>query len=344
MNNSTNLAESIRKTELLNTEFNCKLLVPHFLLAAILLLLLVLSFIHYHIKYRRKQSHAQYQEYMQLASINQGVRRVSIPVNKVMRRFSLGYTLGKPVLGDESMEYTAEKPVLGDESGVHTIAKPALSENVTGYMTEKTLCNDNDNEEEISNKIQYSFAANGTQLFELDNALVHNESKHCICNNLLSHSKNYSCPTNMDQHIHSHKYSCPSVDIINSHHYHCHNQIHSDSENCQVNNLNNSHLDTSHYNGLHNGSLMPDPGKASLHNDQLIEMTNINQPNILNDYLSDIELKMTNLAKDIDNKMHNDALVKRESCVSLSGSRNVSFYFSDDSHEMAGTTYNVELV
>ena len=78
------------------SDFDIRLLVPHILLATVLILLLVLSFIQYHIKFKKKQSHAQYQEYLQLVQRSR-VRRVSIPMTKVMRRFSQGQSLGNQI-------------------------------------------------------------------------------------------------------------------------------------------------------------------------------------------------------------------------------------------------------
>ena len=82
--------------------FRAELLIPHILLAAVLISLLIVSFIHYHIKYRRKAIHLQYHhEYLHHVANNADAdvyvdagslrsRRVSIPMVKVMRRYSQG--------------------------------------------------------------------------------------------------------------------------------------------------------------------------------------------------------------------------------------------------------------
>ena len=82
-----------------------ELLAPHMLLALILVSLLVASFAHYHVKHRRKQEHLLYHQQHLHSLVTRSTperpgsprfplehsvrpRRVSVPVIKVMRRYS----------------------------------------------------------------------------------------------------------------------------------------------------------------------------------------------------------------------------------------------------------------
>ena len=107
--------------ELLNQSkeprFRAELLIPHILLAAVLISLLIVSFIHYHIKYKRKAIHSHYhQEYLHhvtsaddasdvhLNSARLRSRRVSIPMMKVMRRYSQGHYPVANLLAERTLQ------------------------------------------------------------------------------------------------------------------------------------------------------------------------------------------------------------------------------------------------